>query len=330
MKILSVIIPLYNSAKWLNKCLDSVLAQNIDLKELEIICINDGSPDNSADIAREYQTKYPETFVVLDQENQGPSGARNNGMRNATGKYLCFVDPDDYLVPNVYWRFIKQMEDENLDMLRFNFQRVDENDNILPILAEDSLFDYTPELMTGSKFIANRLGVGCHIWRYIYRTDVIKGNNIWCFTGDYYDDTPWLPLVLMKVDRMNICDVVAYNYLERTDGLVKISNPKAIKRKIDGQLLLIQLLNNEMETITDDGILSWYKNMKAHSAFSLLTMVACNFYPDRKIYIKKLKELRALPLKFNTKTTKKSAKKMKIVNFSVSLFMFLIHLKNRK
>lgn len=330
MKILSVIIPLYNSAQWLNKCLDSVLSQNIDLKELEIICVNDGSPDNSADIAREYQTKYPETFVVLDQENQGPSGARNNGMRNATGKYLCFVDPDDYLVPNVYWRFIKQMEDENLDMLRFNFQRVDENDNILPILAEDLLFDYTPELMTGSKFIANRLGIGCNIWRYIYRTDIIKCNNIWCFTGDYYDDTPWLPLVLMMGERMNICDVVAYNYLERTDGLVKISNPKAIKRKIDGQLLLIQLLNNEMETITDDGILSWYKNMKAHSAFSLLTMVACNFYTDRKIYIKKLKELRALPLKFNTKTTKKSAKKMKIVNFSVSLFMFLIHLKKRK
>lgn len=329
MKILSVIIPLYNSAKWLNKCLDSVLAQNIDLKELEIICINDGSTDNSADIAREYQTKYPETFVVLDQENQGPSGARNNGMRNATGKYLCFVDPDDYLVPNVYWRFIKQMGDENLDMLRFNFQRVDENDNILPILAEDSLFDYTPELMTGSKFIANRLGVGCHIWRYIYRTDVIKGNNIWCFTGDYYDDTPWLPLVLMKVDRMNICDVVAYNYLERTDGLVKISNPKAIKRKIDGQLLLLKLLNNEMETINDYGILAWYKNMKAHSAFSLLTMVACYFYDVRNVYIKKLKELNALPLIFNNKTTKKSAKKMKLVNFSVSLFMYLMNLKNK-
>lgn len=330
MKILSVIIPLYNSAQWLNKCLDSVLAQNIDLKELEIICINDGSPDNSADIAREYHTKYPDTFVVIDQENQGPSGARNNGMRNATGKYLCFVDPDDYLVPNVYWQFVKQMEEENLDMLRFNFQRVDENDVILPILAEDLLFDYTPELMTGTKFIANRLGIGCHIWRYMYRTDIIKSNNIWCFTGDYYDDTPWLPLVLMKVDRMNVCDVVAYNYLERTDGLVKISNPNAIKRKIDGQLLLLKLLNEEMQSITDKGVLSWYNNMKAHSAFSLLAMVSCYFYKDRDYFIMKLKELNALPLKFNSRTTKKTAKKMKLVNFSVTLFMYLMNLKNRK
>ena len=330
MKILSVIIPLYNSAKWLNKCLDSVLAQNIDLKELEIICINDGSPDNSADIAREYQTKYPETFVVLDQENQGPSGARNNGMRNATGKYLCFVDPDDYLVPNVYWRFIKQMEDESLDMLRFNFQRVDEKDNILPILAEDKLFDYTPRLMSGIDFISDRLRTGCHIWRYMYRTDIIKNNNIWCFTGDYYDDTPWLPLVLMKADRINVSDVIAYNYLERIDGLVKISTPNAIARKKDGQLLLLKLLNNEMETISDERILSWYNNMKAHSALSLLIMVSSYFYGDRKIYIDKLKELNALPLKFKKNTNKKTARKMKLVNFNVSFFMFLMNLKNKK
>ena len=330
MKILSFIIPLYNSAQWLGKCLDSALNQGIDLKELEIVCINDGSPDNSIDIANEYKAKYPGTFVVLDQENQGPSGARNNGMQHATGKYLCFLDPDDYLVPNVYGKFIKQMEEECLDMLRFNFQRVDENDNILPVLGEDKIFDYTPQLMTGSKFLATRLGIGCHIWRYMYRTDIIKQNNIWCFTGDYYDDTPWLPLVLMKAERMNITDVIAYNYLERIDGLVKISNPKAIQRKIDGQLLLLNLLNNEMESIKDEGILSWYNNMKAHSAFSLVTMVACHFYNDRKKYIKSLKELNALPLKFNTKTTKKSAKKMKIVNFSVSLFMLAMYIKNKK
>ena len=330
MKILSFIIPLYNSAQWLSKCLDSALNQGIKLEELEIICINDGSPDHSIDIANEYKDKYPSTFVVLDQENQGPSGARNNGMQHATGKYLCFLDPDDYLVPNVYRNFIKQMEEESLDMLRFNFQRVDENDTILPVLGEDKMFDYTPKLMTGSKFLATRLGIGCHIWRYMYRTDIIKDNNIWCFTGDYYDDTPWLPLVLMKAERMNIANVIAYNYMERMDGLVKISNPKAIQRKIDGQLLLLKLLNNEMELISDDGILSWYNNMKAHSAFSLLTMVACYFYTERKNYIKKLKELNALPLKYNNKTTKKSAKKMKLVNFSVSLFMLMMYIKNKK
>ena len=96
MKVLSFIIPLYNSSQWLRKCLDSVLKQDIPLEQMEVICVNDGSPDNSADIACEYGKKYPNTILVLNQENQGPAGARNNGIRHAKGKYLCFFDPDDH------------------------------------------------------------------------------------------------------------------------------------------------------------------------------------------------------------------------------------------
>ena len=92
MKILSFIIPLYNSAQWLEKCLYSVLNQDISEADMEIICVNDGSPDNSAEMARELAKDHP-SIMVIDQENQGPSGARNTGMRHATAKYLCFVDP---------------------------------------------------------------------------------------------------------------------------------------------------------------------------------------------------------------------------------------------
>ena len=93
---LSFIIPLYNSAQWLPKCLYSVLNQDIPESEMEIICVNDGSPDNSAEMAREIAKDHP-SIVVIDQENQGPSGARNTGMLHATAKYLCFVDPDDFV-----------------------------------------------------------------------------------------------------------------------------------------------------------------------------------------------------------------------------------------
>ena len=184
MKVLSFIIPLYNSAKWLRKCLDSVLEQDIPLEQLEVICVNDGSPDNSADIVREYSKEYPDTILVLDQKNQGPSGARNNGMRHATGKYLCFVDPDDYVEPNVYGKLVNQMEDEQLDMLRFNYQSVDENYQPVEKPAFEKLFDYSPNLMSGAEFIATRLDIACNIWRYMYRREIITENGIWCFTGD--------------------------------------------------------------------------------------------------------------------------------------------------
>ena len=112
-KILSVIIPLYNSAQWVEKCLDSVLNQDVPMEQMEIICVNDGSPDNSVEIVRGKSEEVKgkngySPIVVLDQENQGPSGARNNGMRHATGKYLMFVDPDDYVEPNTFGVLVAQ------------------------------------------------------------------------------------------------------------------------------------------------------------------------------------------------------------------------------
>ena len=186
MKILSFIVPLYNSAKWLEKCLCSVLNQDISEDQMEIICINDGSPDNSADMAREIGKSHP-SIIVIDQPNQGPSGARNTGMKAATGKYLAFVDPDDFVEPNVYGQLVQQMEDEQLDMLRFNYQIVDEDYNHVEKRPFEKAFNYSPKLMSGAEFLATRLDIACNIWRYIYRREIITANNIWCFTGFCYE-----------------------------------------------------------------------------------------------------------------------------------------------
>lgn len=89
----SVIIPIYNAAEFLEECLDSVLAQT--LTDIEVICVNDGSPDNSLDILREYEKK-DSRVKVIDQENQGAGAARNHGMAVARGEYLSFLDSDDF------------------------------------------------------------------------------------------------------------------------------------------------------------------------------------------------------------------------------------------
>lgn len=338
MKVLSFIIPLYNSAKWLRKCLDSVLNQDIPLDQMEVICVNDGSPDNSADIAREYSKEYPDTIVVLNQENQGPSGARNNGMRHATGKYLCFVDPDDYVEPNVYWKLVKQMEEENLDMLRFNFQSVDENYQPVDKPAFEKTFDYSPKLMSGAEFIATRLDIACNIWRYMYRREIIIENEIWCFTGDYYDDTPWLPLVLMQAERMNVCDTVVYDYMERGDSLVKTKNPKMMKRKADGVLLLLTYLEDERKSIVDGrlsiddkwkaGVIKWYKTIEAHAVIGLLTNIGIAQFTERETYLKQLKALQLFPLS-EYKATNKARRKIRMANISPTLLIWFIKLKNR-
>ena len=334
MKKLSFIVPLYNSSKWLEKCLFSILNQDIPEEEMEVICINDGSPDNSAELAREIGKKHP-CIIVLDQENQGPSGARNNGMRHATGKYLCFVDPDDYVEPNVYGKLVKQMEEENLDMLRFNYQIVDEDYKPVEKREFEKQFDYTPKLMSGSEFIATRLDIACNIWRYMYRREIITENGIWCFTGDYYDDTPWLPLVLLQAERMNICDTVAYNYLERSDSLVKTKQSTMQIRKTDGVVLLLKLLEQELKSIDDrcidnrwrDGVIDWYKRMEAHAVVSLLTSLGTALFALRKDYVQKLQDLNVFPLS-TSNVDKKLLHKIRIANVSPMLLIWFIHLKN--
>ena len=350
MKQLSVIIPMYNSAKWLPKCLDSVLNQDMPLDELEVICVNDGSPDNSEQVALQYKEKYPDTIVVISQENQGPSGARNNGMKHATGKYLCFVDPDDFVEPQVFGGLLKKMTDGNLDMLRFNYQIVDENYKLVEKREFEKQFDYSPHLMSGAEFLANRLDIASNIWRYIYRTELIVVNEIWCFTGDYFDDTPWLPMVLMKADRLDICDTVVYDYQERSDSLVKANSLSRVKKKNQGFLLLIRLLLEEIkglkgEKVAYDSmkvlrnanlsndlrekIVLWYQMMIAHSVISLLTSIAVYEFKSRGSVLSELRGLGVFPLS-TYRASAKNIKKIRAFNIYPRLMMRIINLKNNR
>ena len=112
----SVIIPVYNVEKYLRKCLDSVVTQTY--KNLEIICVDDGSTDNSLDILRFYEKK-DERIKVFTQENLGPSAARNKALDMATGKYISFVDSDDFLQWNAYEILVTVAEHNNLDLIMF-------------------------------------------------------------------------------------------------------------------------------------------------------------------------------------------------------------------
>ena len=149
---LSIIVPIYNVAPYLRKCVDSLLVQ--DIEDYEIILVDDGSTDGSGEIAdricdevKDYSLKvkgkehseadtnaynlssitYKLNIKVIHQENAGLSAARNSGIKVATGDYIMFVDSDDYLQPNVLEALMNQVKRDNLDVLRFRYQNVREN-----------------------------------------------------------------------------------------------------------------------------------------------------------------------------------------------------------
>lgn len=122
---LSVIVPVYNVERFLPRCLDSLLRQGLIPGEYEVICVNDGSPDNSAVILAEYEQKYPDIFKVITQENQGLGGARNTGTAQARGEYVAYLDSDDYMIDNAYSYLLEHFCQDKPDVLCFNHFGVD-------------------------------------------------------------------------------------------------------------------------------------------------------------------------------------------------------------
>ena len=106
---LSIIVPVYNTEKYLSRCLDSLIRQDLSPNEYEIIVINDGSQDNSREIVRDYMSRHPQ-ISFFEQANQGLFETRNVGIDRAKGKYIYFVDSDDFIAPNVMGKIIRFMD----------------------------------------------------------------------------------------------------------------------------------------------------------------------------------------------------------------------------
>lgn len=120
MKKVSIIVPVYNMEKYLDECMSSLVNQTLD--NIEIIAINDGSTDNSLKILKEYKKKYPDKVVIIDQKNKGISIARNNGIDISTGKYIGFMDSDDYAKPTMFEELYKKIEQTNSDIVVCDFE----------------------------------------------------------------------------------------------------------------------------------------------------------------------------------------------------------------
>ncbi len=323
---LSIVTTLYKSAPYMRKCIDSLLQQDISPSRYEIILVNDGSPDNSKEIADEYAAKYS-NIRVFSHENIGLAGARNTGLQNARGEYICFVDPDDYILENSFAALLAQMRSENLDVLRFNYQMVDENYNIVIKPENAANIDYSACVMSGKDFLLKRLEFACFVWSYIFRTAVIRENHIQFIQGDYFDDTMWLPQVISAADRINSTDFCRYYYLQRQGSLVYTVTSEDTIRKVEGQMVLVKkLYERSLEVDSQSAV--WYQAMYSKSVLSLLSSVAVQSYSEAKKYISRLKDIHVFPLSTYF-LTKSQQSKVKLINFSPMLFCWLLNLKNR-
>lgn len=324
---LSIIITLYKSEAYIRKCLDSIFVQDIPRSKYEVIVVDDGSPDKSADIVSSYSKQFQNLKLIV-QENKGLAEARNVGLRHAIGKYVRFVDPDDYIESHGNSMLLRKMEEEDLDMLRFDYTMVNETYETLPDFKSQKYKDYRDKITDGKTFLGGRLGFECFVWAFIYRKQIITANSLYFISGTYFDDVHWLPIVLQHAKRVTSVRKKLLYYLQRPGSLVKVVDETSMLNMIDGQLRIIDLFINQIANDNSRQVKRWYLSMLAHTVISVLRSVSRNFFDSRGNFLKLLKERHVYPL-FICDSTFLNHLYVWLINFSPNAYCWLIQLKKR-
>ena len=170
-KLLSIIVPVYKVEKYLPRCLDSILAQTY--KNIEVILIDDGSPDNSGAICDEYASR-DSRIRAFHIENNGVSSARNFGLKKASGEYIGFVDSDDYIAPEMYEVLVNNLEEYNADISICGFSQEDTNGDFHRYWKEDILKSFNASEQI--EYLLDNKYYRCSIWDRIFKKEVL--NNV--------------------------------------------------------------------------------------------------------------------------------------------------------
>ena len=213
---ISVIIPVYNTALWLPECLDSILAQDYD--NLQIICINDGSTDNSLDILRAYEAK-DSRIIIINQENRGLSEARNAGLKASDGKYISFVDSDDVMEAGILKAAVQRAESESLQFLQFKYDIFNDGDTF----REDWQKTDYPGIFTGPELFEAQIKNEEYkflVWRSIYLRQFLIDQHI-AFTPDFlYEDHLFTFECFLFADRAGYLNQIGIHYRIRKGSLI--------------------------------------------------------------------------------------------------------------
>lgn len=219
MKSITIIIPVYNVEEYLGVCLDSVIKQ--ELVDYEVILVNDGSTDKSGIICDEYAIKYSE-IKVFHQENKGLSAARNKALREARGKYILFLDSDDFLVPNKISLLLKQANQYNLEILEFKSVRVTEWTKVAPTNYEEDNNNVL-QVYNGYDYITYHNYNG-QVWCYLIKTSLLLANNIFFPIGRVMEDAGFNLRTILSSTRVAFMSELCHCYRDREFSITNNKN----------------------------------------------------------------------------------------------------------
>lgn len=210
--LISVIVPVYKVDKYLRKCIDSIINQTY--KNLEIILVDDGSPDNCPKICDEY-AKQDSRIKVIHKQNGGLSDARNAGMKIATGDYISFIDSDDWISNDTLYKLLDSAENYGADIAECNIYSVE--DNKIKRYNNDKFAFYDDNYSIMQSYIKG-YNIKTVVWNKLYKKEIL--DDIIFEVGKYNEDEFFTYRVLANAKRLVHIDFYGYYYLQRSNSIM--------------------------------------------------------------------------------------------------------------
>lgn len=245
----SIIVPVYNVEQYIDECLNSILNQT--LQDFEVICINDGSSDNSLEILNSF-AKNDKRFIVISQENQGQGVARNNALKIANGEYIVFVDPDDWIEKNMLEEIYKTFKTTNTNVIEFNYKKYNEtskNDKAIS-LAQHIKKNHSYKLKSNGSYNIKNLKkmllykIRLYPWVRAYSNSFLKNIGAIFSPTKRGEDQLFAFIVLFNAEKIQYLDKILYTYRIRKGSAINSVSTKSMGVFKNCKLLKDYMINH--------------------------------------------------------------------------------------
>jgi len=287
MKKLSVIIPVFNVEKYLEECVENLYCQDLDENEFEIILINDGSTDNSLQVADKLKAQHS-NIIIFSQKNSGQSAARNQGVELSEGEYILFIDSDDFIIKSALKKLLDIVYHDNLSFLGFQSQRTAER-----ILGE-TLKEEIKVIYHGTGFdIIKNIGFNNSACMFVFKKSIL--GNLRFFEGRLCEDGLFTSELIQKVDNGKIISNSVYRYFINDSSTVAAKSITEKKRFINDMFFTVAEFDNILSKIplSIDGYNIVFKKLRerqeSYLFFAIIRFLRLH-QPSQELFTK-IKEL---------------------------------------
>ena len=293
--ILSVLIPMYNAEKYINDCLNSLLNQDLNVNQYEIIVVNDGSKDKSYEIVEEY-VKRNSNIILINQQNKGTGAAKNTAIAQAKGKYIYFLDSDDYIAYSTLGYLIHVLEENELEIIGFKSVGTHSSN-----LIESSDFDLkirtNIKIENGIEFLAE-CNYKAEIWWYIMKRDFFLSLGIMFYDRRFVQDAYVTPEIFVKAKKVCLLPIDVHRYRYNDDSITHIKSVEHVRKHMDDLIFAVHKLDELIHEIQHPGFLKRLRNrQQSYVFFFLIRFIKTDMrFKELKEIIKKLKTIGAYPL----------------------------------